>query len=169
MCDRQVPGADHYDGYPQIEDGIGITRHLLENLDHMVQRTKPGDLAGATGTVACGTLIGPTMREAVAEFNRHTGAQLAVEVVDNQFFGTEINVSGLLTGQDLITHLNGTTIPNGPVYVSSRMISDRTQTLMDDMTIAQVSEQLGRPFVPCGLMSDVARDLRQRQRSAPAA
>jgi hypothetical protein len=49
------------------------------------------------------------------------------------------------------------------------MISDRTQTLMDDMTIAQVSEQLGRPFVPCGLMSDVARDLRQRQRSAPAA
>lgn len=169
MSDLPVPDADHYDGYPQIEDGIGITRHLLENLDHMVQRTKSGDLAGTSGTVACGTLIGPTMREAVALFNQHTGAHLAVEVVDNTFFGTEINVSGLLTGQDLIAHLNGKELPDGPVYVSSRMISDRTHTLMDDMTISQVSEQLGRPFVPCGLMSDVARDLRQRQRNASAA
>lgn len=169
MCDLPVPGADHYDGYPQIEDGIGITRHLLENLDHMVQRTKSGDLAGSTGTIACGTLIGPTMRQAVERFNRHTGAMLDVEIVENTFFGTEINVSGLLTGQDLITHLNDRTIADGPVYVSSRMISDRTHTLMDDMTIAQVSEQLGRPFVPCGLMSDVARDLRQRQRSLSVA
>ena len=169
MCGLPVPGADHYDGYPQIEDGIGITRHLLENLDHMVKRTKPGDLAGAAGTVACGTLIGPTMREAVGVFNQHTGANLHVEIVENAFFGSEINISGLLTGKDLIAHLNDRAIPEGPVYVSSRMISDRTQTLMDDMTVAEVSEQLGRPFVPCGLMSDVARDLRQRRRNSSAA
>jgi putative radical SAM enzyme (TIGR03279 family) len=169
MCGLPVPGAEHYDGYPQIEDGIGITRHLLENLDHMVQRTKPGDLGGARGTLACGTLIGPTMQQAVKLFNDHTGAQLEVEIVENQFFGTEINVSGLLTGKDLITHLLSKPLADGPVYVSSRMISDRTQTLMDDMTIADVSQQLGRPFVPCGLMSDVARDLRQRQRKVSAA
>ncbi|MCC6705002.1 MAG: DUF512 domain-containing protein [Thermomicrobiales bacterium] len=169
MCDLPVPGADHYDGYPQIEDGIGITRHLLENLDHMVQRTKAGDLAGATGTIACGTLIGPTMRQAAERFNQHTGAQLQVEVVENSFFGNEINVSGLLTGLDLITHLKEARIPDGPVYVSSRMISDRTHTLMDDMTVADISRELDRPFVPCGLMSDVARDLRQRRRNTSAA
>ncbi len=169
MCDRPVPDADHYDGYPQIEDGIGITRHLLENLDGLVRRTKAGSLVGATGTVATATLIGPTMREAVDRFNRHTGASLTVEVVENTFFGTEINVSGLLTGQDLIAHLKSRGIVDGPVYVSNRMISDRTQTMMDDMTVADVTRELGQDLVPCGLMSDVARDLRLRLRSQSAA
>jgi len=169
MCDRPVPDADHYDGYPQIEDGIGITRHLLENLDGLVRRTKAGSLAGATGTVATATLIGPTMREVIDRFNRHTGAQLNVEIVENTFFGTEINVSGLLTGQDLIAHLNGRDHGDGPVYVSNRMISDRTQTMMDDMSVADVTRELGRDLVPCGLMSDVARDLRLRLRNQPAA
>jgi putative radical SAM enzyme (TIGR03279 family) len=169
MCDRQVPEADHYDGYPQIEDGIGITRHLLENLDGLIRRTKAGSLAGASGTVATATLIGPTMREAVDRFNRHTGARLDVAIVENTFFGTEINVSGLLTGQDLIANITRREPGVGPVYVSNRMISDRTQTLMDDMTIAGVSEQLGRQLVPCGLMSDVARDLRLRLRNQHAA
>ncbi len=169
MCDLEVPTADHYDGYPQIEDGIGITRHLLENLDGLIKRTKPGTLAGATGTIATATLIGPTMQAAVKRFNSHTGAMLDVQIIENTFFGTEINVSGLLTGQDLIAHLHKQPMGDGPVYVSNRMISDRTHTLMDDMTVAQVSEQLGRQMVPCGLMSDVARDLRQRQRDSSAA
>lgn len=169
MCDRPVPDADHYDGYPQIEDGIGITRHLLENLSGLIRRTRAGSLAGATGTIACGTLIGATMRDAVARFNAHTGSRLGVEVVENRFFGSEINISGLLTGQDLVAHLNSRPLADGPVYVSSRMISDRTQTLMDDLTVDEVSRQLGRDLVPCGLMSDVARDLRLRMRDRTAA
>ncbi|MEZ4498441.1 MAG: DUF512 domain-containing protein, partial [Thermomicrobiales bacterium] len=131
MCDLEVPTADHYDGYPQIEDGIGITRHLLENLDGLIKRTKPGTLAGATGTIATATLIGPTMQAAVKRFNSHTGAMLDVQIIENTFFGTEINVSGLLTGQDLIAHLHKQPMGDGTVYVSNRMISDRTHTLMD--------------------------------------
>jgi len=164
MCDLPVPTADHYDGYPQIEDGIGITRHLLENLDGMIRRTKAGSLAGATGTIACATLIGPTMIEAVDRFNAHTGAKLDVAVVENQFFGTEINVSGLLTGQDLIARLSDHP-GDGPVYISNRMVSDRTHTLLDDLPVSEVSARLGRDVVPCGLMSDVARDIRSRIRA----
>ena len=44
------------------------------------------------------------------------------------------------------------------------MISDRTHTLLDDLTIADVSQELGRPVVPALTMSDVGRDLRQRNR-----
>ena len=168
MCGLPVPDATHYDGYPQIEDGIGITRHFLENLDGLIRRTKAGSMRGARGTLATATLIGPTMLEAVERFNRHTGAELEVVIVENTFFGTEINVSGLLTGQDLMRALE-TRPANGPVYVSNRMISDRTHTMMDDLSVRDVSDQLNRPVVPCGLMSDVARDLRQRMREASAA
>ncbi|HET8522775.1 MAG TPA: DUF512 domain-containing protein, partial [Thermomicrobiales bacterium] len=168
MTGREVPPADIYDGYPQIEDGIGITRHFLENLAGYLRRTQSGALAGARGTVACATLIGPTIRDAVARFNAHTGAELKTVVVENRFFGPEINVSGLLTGQDLIGALRDDDT-GGPVYVSDRMISDRTHTMMDDMSVDQVSAALSRPLVPCSVLSEVGRDLRTRQRDQRAA
>jgi putative radical SAM enzyme (TIGR03279 family) len=168
MTGSPVPGAAAYDGFPQIEDGIGITRHLLENLDAYLHRSKAGGLVGAQGIVACGTLIGPTMRGAVERLNDHTGASLEVEVIENQFFGSEINVSGLLTGQDLIAGLSGR-VRGRTVYISSRTISDRTHTLLDDYTVADVGRALGTAIVPCLTMSDVARDLRQRPRERRAA
>jgi putative radical SAM enzyme (TIGR03279 family) len=169
MCDQPVPDVDHYDGYPQIEDGIGITRHFLENLDGLLRRTRAGSLAGAKGTIATATLIGPTMLDAVARFNAHTGAGLTVRIVENAFFGTEINVSGLLTAQDLIATMQDESADDGPLYISNRMISDRTHTLLDDVPVTDVASSLGRPVVPCGLMSDVARDLRQRLHARGAA
>ncbi|HEY7036741.1 MAG TPA: DUF512 domain-containing protein [Thermomicrobiales bacterium] len=168
MTGRPVPTSTWYDGFPQIEDGIGITRHLLDNLDALLKRTKPGAFAGARGIVACGTLIGPTMREAVDRFNVHTGSDLDVAVIENGFFGAEINVSGLLTGQDVIAAL-GRRVDGAPVYISSRMVSDRTHTLLDDLTVAELSRAIQAPVVPCLTMSDLARDLRQRSREPKAA
>ncbi|CAN5823037.1 DUF512 domain-containing protein [soil metagenome] len=168
MTGRPVPSAQLYDGYPQIEDGIGITRHFLENLNGYLRRARRGSLDGACGTVACGTLIGPTMREAVGRFNAHTGADVEVAVVENRFLGREINVSGLLTGQDLIDALQHGRA-SSPLYISDRMVSDRTHTLLDDLSVADVSKALGRPVVPCGVLSDVGRDLRQRLRVRHAA
>jgi putative radical SAM enzyme (TIGR03279 family) len=168
MTGRPVPKSAVYDGFPQIEDGIGITRHFLDNLDATLRRARPGELAGAGGTVACGTLIGPTMRQAVGRFNERTGAALGVAVVENRFFGSEINVSGLLTGRDVATALDGRA-DDAPVYISSRMVSDRTHTLLDDMTVAELSRALDAPVVPCLTMGDVARDLRQRTRRRQAA
>lgn len=168
MTGRPVPDAAVYDGFPQIEDGIGITRHFLEDLDGYLRRTDRNSLTGARGTVACGTLIGATMREAIDRFNRHTGADLDVLVVENGFFGPEINVSGLLTGQDLVADVRRAG-GEGPVYVSDRMISSRTQTLLDDMTVADVTAAIGRPLVPCDVLSDVGRELWQRTRERRAA
>jgi putative radical SAM enzyme (TIGR03279 family) len=168
MTGRTVPGASAYDGFPQIEDGIGITRHLLENLDGYIRRSKTGAFVGAEGIVACGTLIGPTMRGAVERFNDRTGACLEVAVIENRFFGPEINVSGLLTGQDLVDGLAGQ-VRDRTVYISSRMISDRTHTLLDDSTVDDVGRALGAPIVPCLTLSDVARDLRQRLQERRAA
>ena len=168
MAGMPVPDADHYDGYPQIEDGIGITRHFLENLESYLGRAGAGSLKGMAATVACGTLIGDTMRGAVDRLNRHTGSMLDVRVVENGFFGSEINISGLLTGGDLVRSF-GTAGSSQPLYISSRMISDRTQTLLDDITVADLAAQLGRPVAPCLTLADVARDLKQRRAEPKAA
>jgi putative radical SAM enzyme (TIGR03279 family) len=161
MTDTPVPDAAHYGGFPQIEDGIGITRHFLDAFGSFLRRSKQNGLAGSQGTVACGELISPTMRAAVDRFNTHTGAVLDTVAVENVYLGAEINVSGLLSGQDLLTAF-GHRPTTEPLYISNRMVSQRTGTLLDDMTIEEVEIALGRPVVPAADLSDVARDLRTR-------
>lgn len=165
MTGRPVPPTSQYDGFPQIEDGIGITRHLLENLSGVMRRTKPGALRGAQGIVACGTLIGDTMRSAIGEMNQRLETAFEVVVVENDYLGTEINVSGLLTGHDLAAALAGKT-DGRPVYITSRAISDRTHTLLDDMTVSDLSRAIGSDVVPALTFSDVAADMRRRARLA---
>jgi len=162
MTGEEVPSANHYHGFPQVEDGIGITRFFLEGLDRYVRRARPGILDNQEGTVACGTLIGPTMSKAVADFNRHTGAKLRTVAVENQYLGPEINVSGLLGGSDLVSGLQHDS-RTGPIFVSSKMISERTGTLLDDQRLEDVAHQLGRPIVPAESMSEVADYLRRHR------
>ena len=68
------------------------------------------------------------MHGAIDDLNRHLGAPSTFACLRTRFFGPEINISGLLTGKDLVAGF-----ANDPahrrVYISSRMISDRTQTL----------------------------------------
>lgn len=162
MTGREVPGADHYAGFPQLEDGIGITRNFIDGVTRYIQRARPNILRGEVGTVACGTLIGPTMVETVNRFNVHTGAKLHVVPVENQFLGPEINVSGLLSGQDLLAGLEKEP-GSGPVFISRKMISDRTGTLLDDQRLDDVATRLGRPVVAAETMSEVADYMRRRR------
>jgi putative radical SAM enzyme (TIGR03279 family) len=168
MTGREVPTGAMYDGFPQIEDGIGITRHLLDDVDRLVRRSRRGELQGARGVVACGTLIGPTMDRIVGRLNQECGTALRLHIIDNEFFGSEINVSGLLTGADVSGQLAGKT-HGDPVYISSRTISDRTHTMLDDMTMKELSERLQTPVVPALTFSDVARDMRSRKANLTAA
>jgi NifB/MoaA-like Fe-S oxidoreductase len=71
----------------------------------------------------------------------------------------------LLTGRDFAGALTGKT-HGRPVYITSRAISDRTHTLLDDMTIAELSQAVGSDVVPSLTFSDVAADLRRRARMA---
>lgn len=162
MTGRDVPDAGHYSGFPQVEDGIGITRFFLEEMDQYLRRARPGTLQGTAGTIACGTLIAPTMESAIRRFNEKTGADLQVRAIENEYLGQEINVSGLLSGSDLIAGLNN--VPShGPVFVTRRMISDRTGTLLDDMGVAEVASAIGADVVPSDTMSDVAAILRRKR------
>ena len=162
MTGREVPDADHYAGFPQVEDGIGITRFFLEEMDQYLRRARPGILRGTGGTLACGTLIAPRMAKAIEQFNAYTGAEIQVRGIDNNYLGKEINVSGLLCGVDIIEQLKDEP-PNGPIFVTKKLISDRTGTLLDDMRIEDVASQLGRPVVPSEKMAEVAAYLRRRR------
>lgn len=154
MTGRSIPAGKFYDGFPQVEDGIGITRLFLDDAERLIKRTTAGSGRGRTGTIACGTLIADTMRQLVQRVNAHTGSELRVSSVKNKLFGSEINVSGLLTGGDVCDVLTEERFTD-PVFVSENMVSKRTKTFLDDMHIEEMQERLSRPVSPASYLSQV--------------
>src|SRR6185312_7004301 len=81
MTGRPIPAGKLYDGFPQVEDGIGITRLFLDDAERVLKRTAAGAARGISGTIACGTLISDTMHRLVDRINEHTGSALRFATV----------------------------------------------------------------------------------------
>ncbi len=154
MTGESVPQSREYDGFPQVEDGIGITRLFLDDVDRTIRRKQRRDLTGLGGTLVCGTLIADTMQHTVERINQKFGTTLRVVSAENTMFGPQINVSGLLTGgivRDAVSDEDS----SEPVFISDTMVSRRTNTFLDDMSVTDLADSLGREVIPAENISDV--------------
>jgi putative radical SAM enzyme (TIGR03279 family) len=98
----KVPGRAHYGDYPQIEDGVGMVRSFAEDFARLRRRLEkhpPSQPAALHGTILTGSLFAPFLSGLVSDLNAQFGTRLKVVAVDNQYFGSEIVVAGLMTGQ----------------------------------------------------------------------
>jgi putative radical SAM enzyme (TIGR03279 family) len=97
-----VPSRKHYGEYPQIEDGIGMVRSFANDFDKLVRRSKRhrGSARSLHGTIMTGTLFAPVLSEMIGEFNERFRTRLHVLPVENDYFGGDVSVAGLLTGGD---------------------------------------------------------------------
>src|SRR2546423_426341 len=102
---RAVPSRRHYGDYPQIEDGAGMVRAFREEFARLLRRlekTPPRDARRLNGTILTGTLFAPVLEDLITRLNARTGARLKVVAVENKYFGPEIVVAGLLTGECVV-------------------------------------------------------------------
>jgi putative radical SAM enzyme (TIGR03279 family) len=162
-----LPPARQYDGFPQLEDGIGLTRLLADEWGRAKKRkTLPRNLHGRRATIGCATLIAPTMRALVDDVNAETGATIEVRAVENRLFGPDITVSGLLSGQCILEEFGGDQT-DAPLFLPRSMFDERGVLTLDDVTLPQLSERLGRPIAPASQLLDVVQTLAGRP-AAPA-
>jgi putative radical SAM enzyme (TIGR03279 family) len=157
LAGEPVPSARDYDGFPQLENGIGLVRGLVDDW-----RAVRGSLASsrpvAPGeyslTLVCGTLIAPILMGIADELSSLTGLGIEVIPVVNRFLGRTVTVSGLLTGQDIVCALRGQDL--GDVVILPRAmfdaLGDRT---LDEWTPDRVGEQLGVQIWVAGDMTEV--------------
>jgi len=99
---RAVPGRRHYGDYPQIEDGVGMVRSFREEFARLTRRLEknaPRDATRLHGTILTGSLFEPVLSELIADLNERFGTRLKVTAVENRYFGSEIVVAGLMTGE----------------------------------------------------------------------
>ncbi len=160
LAGREIPSAEAYEDFPQIENGVGMLASLREEFETELASRKaagqphplPADSAAAGRRVAIATGV-----SAAQEIGRlagllvdAAGGLLAVDVipVENRFFGGQVNVTGLLTGSDLLTQLAGRDL--GEVLLLSRaMFRADTETMLDDVERADLERTLGVPVRIC--------------------
>jgi putative radical SAM enzyme (TIGR03279 family) len=144
LCGRHPPDADYYDAFPQIENGIGMLRTFLDTWDRRkgevidAARSSPRRIAVVTGCLA-GRFL-PVLVEGLADIS---GFEIEVVVVENEFFGSGITVSGLLSGKDIGAALSAGDWDLG--LLPPNCINGDGLTL-DDFTIAQLEELSGVPL-----------------------
>ena len=143
---RRIPGRSHYGDYPQIEDGVGMVRSFENEFTRLMRRLEREGWTSAnqtSATVFTGTLFAPVLKKMIDTFNTRFGTRLIVEPLENSYFGGDVSVAGLLTGQDLL-NASGRAVGEF-VCIPKQMLKSDEAIMLDGMNIDEVSLALGQP------------------------
>lgn len=145
MAGRPFPEAERYDGYLQLENGVGMMRLLWEETaEALEQLQETADKAGARREIslATGRLAGPYLRQLCGMVcARYPQLNVHVYEIRNDYFGELITVSGLLTGTDLAAQLKGRLLGE-ELLLPCSMLRSGEQVFLDDVTVEALESAL---------------------------
>ena len=141
LAGEELPEAERYDGYLQLENGVGMLRLLIDEFTESL-RELSGDDRTREVSVATGKLAYPYICGLAGRLVRkYPGTKVHVYAIENTFFGEQITVSGLITGQDLKEQLKGKPLGD-KLLLPCNMFRSGEEVFLDDMTLTQLTETL---------------------------
>ncbi|MGE5589995.1 MAG: DUF512 domain-containing protein [Bacillota bacterium] len=143
----EVPPAEAYEGYPQLENGIGLLRQLLDDFAEVEPLLPPALEEPRRVSAVTGVSAASTVRWVVDRLNRIGGLQVDLTVVENDFYGHSVTVAGLLTGQDVLRALQGRDLGE-TVFLPEVMFRDGAdkRVTLDEYDLDDLVRELGRPI-----------------------
>lgn len=173
LAKREFPEEGHYDGYIQLENGVGMIRLFMEEFSKEFEKRAAainlGNTAVSTNSkerddskreiigIATGQLAYPVIKECADKMEK-TFCDVSIQVfpVKNLFFGESITVTGLITGGDLISQLKefkdaGSDLGER-LLISDNMLRSGEEVFLDDVKVSDVENELGLPvrIIGCG-------------------
>lgn len=147
---RKLPQSDYYEGYPQLDNGVGMITSMreefesaLEYLEDDYDTSKSLSFSIATGVAAYDFIAEIT--KALCE--RCPNLDGKVYRIENEFFGELITVAGLICGCDLYAQLKDKPLGE-KLFISSNMLRDGGDLFLDDLSLTELEEKLGVEIVP---------------------
>lgn len=149
LAGMELPGYDSYEDFSQLENGVGLIALLREEIANSLKglagtREKQSILSIVTGEYAAPFL----KEEADKIMEKIPGLQITVYPVTNNFFGSDVKVSGLLTGSDIISQIKGKPIGSG-ILIPDNMLRNGERIFLDDVTVDDLEREMGAPVVIC--------------------
>lgn len=142
-----LPPDEAYEGYPQLENGVGMLRSFEKEFDSAYRHADRSEAALRRVVIATGTSAAPFLRALIA--SHPLDVDVTVLAVPNRFFGESVTVAGLLTGQDLRPALAG--IPADEILIASAMLRHEGDLFLDGDSIHALSQALRVPVHAVGL------------------
>ncbi|GAB4380585.1 MAG: TIGR03279 family radical SAM protein [Elainellaceae cyanobacterium] len=144
---EELPPESHYEDYPQIGNGVGSIRQFLKQFRTAAKKL-PAQISPARQvTWVVGNAVELAFAPIVQRLNQVSGLQVNMAALRSEYWGQEITVTGLLTGQDLLAGLQGRDLGD-EILLPALMLKHDDSRFLDDMTIATLTQQLGVPIRP---------------------
>lgn len=137
IADKPFPDFDEYDGFPQIENGVGLCASLIYEFNDALS-LKDSITPKRRKTIATGYSAYPVIKKLIEKLD---GNHINIIPIKNNFFGEKITVSGLLTGVDIIAQLKDRDLGEELLLPSSLLRHDE-DILLDNITITDIEREL---------------------------
>lgn len=169
LAQRELPEEERYDGYLQLENGVGMVRLMLEEFEERIselqkERSLPDSSVVEELSMATGVLAYPYIEKMARRMEEYfPNLKIYVYKIINDFFGEKITVSGLLTGQDIQNQLSDKNLGRR-LLLPQNVLRSGEEVFLDDFTKSDLEKALQVPinivkssgcgFVDCILKKD---------------
>ena len=152
LCGRSLPAYDDYEGFPQIENGVGLLRLFEGEMLYALEEQKPLQHPKRF-LVAGGTSAHDFFAESYKQLLPY-GITLDLRAIKNRFFGESVTVGGLITGGDLVEQLKGEDFGRA-LLIPRAMLKADEELFLDGMSKAEAEEALGTRIIPVATGEDL--------------
>ena len=139
-ADLDFPPLESYEDLPQVENGVGMVPLFRQQAQEVLAQVRPLSLPSIS--LVTGRSAEVELDRLVSELNRCCACNLRLFTVENRFFGGEVTVTGLLSGQDLLEQLAGRDLGQ-ILLIPDVMLRDGEEVFLDDLRISELAERLG--------------------------
>ena len=154
IAGRELPPSEYYEDYPQLGNGVGSIRRFL---DEFAEEIADWEVTEISPPHKCTWVVGNAVEIAfqpiVKRLNEIPGLTVNLVALASQYWGQQMTVTGLLTGQDLLSSLPSRDLGDR-VLIPSVMLKHDEAKFLDDVTIEEVSRQLQIPLLAVSGISD---------------
>ena len=143
---NEVPDLDYYAGHDLIENGVGQVAHFMDNWNKKINNYDSFKDISKKVTICTGSLVANYFQENFLPlFESFSNLDIQLKSIVNTFFGEDdVTVSGLLTGHDIISQLQGEELGD-LVFLSNRILNEDNTVTLDDMNLEKISNSLNIP------------------------
>ncbi|PSB01355.1 TIGR03279 family radical SAM protein [Merismopedia glauca] len=142
----ELPSESEYEDYPQLGNGVGSIRRFIKEFQELAADRLPETIeTSQTLTWVVGNAVEKAFQPLVSTLNAVEGLDVKLAAFASQYWGQEISVTGLLTGEDLMRGLKGRELGDR-VLLPAVMLKHEETKFLDDMTVAELEQHLGTPI-----------------------
>lgn len=148
LAEREIPSPEFYEDFSALEDGIGMIAYLTDDVGWKLEELDADESLCHKVTIACGEGVFPYMKRIMSMINeKFPKITINTRAIKNNFFGGGINVSGLVTGGDLIDQLRDDDLGDR-LLIPSSMLRFENDLFLDDVSTDDVERELNITLIP---------------------